>query len=154
MARRDVIEVIFWLMVATMICFRSFYLDLGMLSRPGPGFMPFVAGATIGLLAIGLLVHTIKTKQKQGKGRDEQVNFNFYLLALILSLLLAYTIILQLLGYLISTFLLMLFLFSIGGKKRKKWVVVVSAFVAAGISYIVFCIWLQCPFPKGTFTGI
>lgn len=155
MCRKEMLEVTFWLALAAIICIQSVRLDLGMLSRPGPGFMPFVAGAMIASLAATLFLQTIVIKRKQKTDREEKINFNFYLLIMVLSLFVAYTVLLYPLGYLICTFLLMLCLFSIGRKKRKWWLIlVVAPLLVTVISYLVFCVWLQCPFPKGTLTGI
>jgi len=152
MDRKEILEVTFWLIIATLICLQSLRLDLGMVSRPGPGFMPFVAGGIIALLGGALFLQTILTKREQG-ARKEKIAFNFKLLIKVLSIFVAYTILLHPLGYMISTFLLMLALFSIGREKRKWWLIlIVAPFVVTTMSYLIFRVWLQCPLPKGTFT--
>ena len=51
-------------------------------------------------------------------------------------------------GFLISTFLLLIFLFRAGG--FRKWTPTVAiAFVTLSLSYLFFSSWLNIRFPKG-----
>ncbi len=62
-----------------------------------------------------------------------------------------YALILTKIGYLITTFLLMVFLFRT--PENKKWVVIiVKAALSVGITYFVFDKWLECQLPKGVFS--
>jgi hypothetical protein len=154
MGRKETFEAIFWVAIAGVICLQSFRLDLGMVSRPGPGFMPFVAGAIIALLGGALFLQTI-VMRRESEVKEEKIAFNFKSLIKLLSIFGVYTIVLYPLGYLISTFLLMLALFSIGKEKRKWWLIrIVAPLVVTTMSYLIFRVWLQCPLPKGMFTGI
>jgi hypothetical protein len=51
-------------------------------------------------------------------------------------------------GYLISTFVLMLLLFWVLEKKKIGWVLVSSA-LSTFLTYVVFSKWLNCQFPDG-----
>lgn len=116
--------------------------------------MPFVAGAIIALLGGALFLQTI-VMRRESEVKEEKIAFNFKSLIKLLSIFGVYTIVLYPLGYLISTFLLMLALFSIGKEKRKWWLIrIVAPLVVTTMSYLIFRVWLQCPLPKGMFTGI
>jgi hypothetical protein len=52
------------------------------------------------------------------------------------------------LGFIVSTFLLMMFLFK-AVEPTKWWVAIASSIITIIFSYLVFEIWLQVPFPRG-----
>lgn len=62
--------------------------------------------------------------------------------------LIGYVILLPVLGYLVVTFLFLVLLSKLLAFRRWGTILVVSA-LAAGISYLVFGVWLKCQFPKG-----
>ena len=64
--------------------------------------------------------------------------------------LLAYAQTIPLLGYNVSTFVLMALLFWIV-ERQKVWKVMAYAFVTTVITYYVFSKWLNCQFPLGPF---
>lgn len=67
-----------------------------------------------------------------------------------LIVLLAFVVLLELLGFLLTTFLCLLVLFKLSYPRR--WVIpLVSSGIAVGVSYLVFVLWLRNPFPKGIF---
>ena len=105
------------LLVAVAWGYESSRLPLGQPSLPGPGFQPLWAAAVLGLLALAL------------------------------TLLIAYALALSAAGYLLATggvlaaFLLL---------ERQRWPVVVGvALVSALTSYWLFAVWLQVPLPRG-----
>jgi hypothetical protein len=64
--------------------------------------------------------------------------------------LVAYVFLLPWLGYIISTFMLLIFLFRAGG--FRKWgLIVLLAFLATAATHLVFSSWLNLRFPKGIF---
>jgi hypothetical protein len=69
----------------------------------------------------------------------------------VLTALVAYAVIMPVAGYLISTFLLMTFLYWFADPSGKKWFVwcLVLSFVTTAISYYVFSVLLNCQFPAG-----
>jgi putative tricarboxylic transport membrane protein len=67
---------------------------------------------------------------------------------LVLAALFLYVFLLEILGYMISTFLLMLFLFR--AIKAQSWVVLIAGSVFTSLStYFLFKFWLQVQFPVG-----
>ena len=66
----------------------------------------------------------------------------------LLLVLAAYTFLLDFLGYLICTFLLVLFM--LRATDPQRWTVALSmALLTAVGSYVVFAIWLSVPLPRG-----
>ena len=69
---------------------------------------------------------------------------------LVLIVLVIYCAAMPTLGYLISTFILMGFLFWIL-KRTQAWQAVLWSVLATLITYYVFSKWLNCQFPDGLF---
>ena len=62
--------------------------------------------------------------------------------------LIAYALIMEKVGYLLATFVFILFLFKT--VEPQKWIVsILGAIVTVLLSYIIFNVWLQCQFPEG-----
>src|SRR4030042_2947367 len=125
----------------------SMRLGLGSGHRPGMGFLPFFTGIALCLLA---LFRIVKNPPRRGEesGRREPFGWGVLKVAVLVIALMGYSFVLPHIGYLLSTFILLVFLFKIGG--FRKWIVALgSAFVATSISYIMFSSWLNIRFPKG-----
>jgi putative tricarboxylic transport membrane protein len=96
------------------------------------------------LLALVLLFQASTSRSsiaQQGAGRIAKV-------ALLLVVLIAYTFLLDLLGYLLCTFFLVLFMLRAIDPQRWTVALGMAAMIAAG-SYILFAIWLSVPLPRG-----
>jgi hypothetical protein len=70
---------------------------------------------------------------------------------LVVASLLIYTILMPMIGYLITTFGLLSFLFGIT-ERRRLWVKVIIAMVTSLITYVFFYSWLNVQLPKGIFS--
>jgi hypothetical protein len=68
-----------------------------------------------------------------------------------LTALLIYAKLMPVAGYLLSTFLLMSFLFWIV-RGKKWWWVLISSSLTTLITYYVFSVWLKGQFPEGLFS--
>jgi putative tricarboxylic transport membrane protein len=126
--------------------YESSKLPFGTVHTPGQGFFPWWTSAAIVLLALILLVQALterSTTVKDGAGRIAKV-------ALLLVVLIAYTFLLDLLGYLLCTFFLVLFMLRAIDPQRWTIALGMAAMTAAG-SYILFAIWLSVPLPPGSF---
>jgi hypothetical protein len=66
----------------------------------------------------------------------------------VILLLVVYTLVLRPVGFLVSTFLLLSFLFRVKAAYRLRTILFMSFLVTAG-SYIVFELWLKAQLPKG-----
>ncbi len=81
-----------------------------------------------------------ETVQFSRKGKREKV-------ILTLAILLVYTLFMERVGYLVSTFVLMVVLYKIAG--RRLWMQVLRAVVTVFATYIVFHVWLGVQLPNG-----
>jgi len=152
MRKAEQIISILWIGLAISVCVGSLRLELGTFHDPGPGFLPFGAGALLGLLAIAHLINvSFRFSEGEEKGLP-WIDVHWQKGIYVIIALLAYAYLLPKVGYLIDTFFLMLFLFGVMGRKRW-WAVFIGTLFVIGITYLIFAVWLMVQFPKG-FLGI
>jgi putative tricarboxylic transport membrane protein len=153
MRRRDVWSSLAWLGVG--IAFLVGSLRAGMFRKgiPGPGFLPFIIA--LSLIALSLMVFFPALSRKKedatesGNFFPEKDSFKKILFGLIA--LFAYGFALEYTGYLITTFVFMIFTSMI--MERGKWIgPLVMAVLTAVLSYLLF-VSLEVQLPRG-FLGI
>jgi len=73
--------------------------------------------------------------------------------AVVVIALVVYSVVMPLIGYLISTFCLMTLLLWILEPARKRWFLwpLITSSLTTGLSYYVFSVLLNCQFPAGLF---
>jgi putative tricarboxylic transport membrane protein len=144
MVSRDVVVAALALALGAVAIFESAKLPLGTVRNPGEGFFPWWTSVVIVLLALVLLTQALTSRpsaNQQAPGRIAKVTALLLVLA-------AYTFLLDSLGYLLCTFLLVLFM--LRATDTQRWPVALSmALLTAVGSYVVFAIWLSVPLPRG-----
>ncbi len=140
---------LFWLAFSASVMVESLRLGIGTARNPGTGFMAFGASLLLALLSLALLLKSSLTK---GEGAGEPVLEGkvWTRVLCVLAALLLYVKVMPVVGYLITTFLLMAFLYWIV-KGSKWWVVLVASLLTTILSYYIFSKWLNCQFPDGFF---
>jgi len=132
----------------------SLQLPLGTLRMPGTGFFPLALGLALMALAAGRGVQLYRARPEaaapgtpaapaaaEGEGATRRV-------VLFVCGVIAAVALLQPLGYVLSSFLLMLVLLLILG--LRPWYTSAGiAFVSAAACYVVFVFWLKIPLPPG-----
>jgi len=124
-------------------------LGFGQWQDPGQGFMPVLAGVLLSFLSALWLVMTIMKRQ------DLTAAKKFFATArspknvvVVLLSLVGYAILLRPLGFVITTFLFLLFLFR--AMKPQRWSkAVLTALIVSAACLILFGILLQVQFPEG-----
>ena len=136
-------------MIGMVFVIESVRLGIGGGHRPGMGFLPFFAG--IGLCVVAcfrIILNFLKATKEGDEKREGLFSRSVVKVAVLVIVLIGYTLVLPHLGYLLSTFVLLVVLFKVGGFRR--WILVLgSAFLTTAISYLVFASWLSIRFPKG-----
>ena len=149
MERYDRLISFIWMVLGLAQCVESFNLGLGSVSEPGTGFMPFVMGLVMILLAVSLLLEanfTLKRSRLHKVSLWSEVHWKR--VVYITMLLLAYSFLLPKLGYIIATFLVMVFLLKSGEPVKWPAAILVGA-LTSGLSYLIFGFWLNVSFPRG-----
>ena len=142
---------VFWLMIGMYIAIKSYLLGLGNLRHPGSGFIFFVAALLLIILSAIDLAGTFIKKPKKDQGIEEHplwAGFRWGKVLLVIGGLSAYIYSFNFLGFSLSTFLLMVFLFK-GVEFTKWWIAIMSSLITILISYGLFKVWLKVPFPNG-----
>ena len=141
------------LVISGLICWGALSLSYGHIHNPGPGFYPLWLGIILGAMAMGLILKT--TWQREGAKAlrailSEKVRWKKVLLVILALILYGY--LMNFLGYLIVTFLLMAFLLRFIEPHPWKSVIGWTLIGSVG-SYLVFEVWMKLRLPKG-FLGI
>ena len=113
---------------------------------PGSAFLPFWLGLVMALLAVMMLLKSLKEKNPgeawlpRGEGLRHML--------VVLGVTVVFVALLRVLGMVLGTALFLAFLMRYLGRHRW-WVIAAVAVGAAGFNYLVFVHWLRVPFPEG-----
>jgi putative tricarboxylic transport membrane protein len=128
-------------------------LPYGNIHNPGPGFFPLWLGVILGGMSIALFVQTTRGKESErtlGDILEEDVRWGKVLL--VLAVLILYAFLMDYIGFLIVTFLLMIVLLRF--IEPQPWKVVIGWALGGSVgSYLIFEVWMKLRLPKG-FLGI
>ncbi len=140
---------IFWLAVGLVSIYGSFQLGLGTLSEPGSGFLSFLAGSFICLMALIVFLQSFL----QGKGFQVRIStlwegMRWHRAAFVGLLLLVYILVLERLGFLLTAFLMVLAM--VKGVERLSWgKALLISISASSVCYLVFDKFLKATLPRG-----
>jgi hypothetical protein len=140
---------LFWLLVSLSVLIESLRLGIGNLQNPGMGFLTFGASGILGILSLVLFTEATLRKEEE-KAKPLFAEKLWKRVVFVVIVLVLYSRMMPVLGYLISTFVLMFLLLGVL-ERKKMWLVLVSSLLSTGITYIVFSKWLNCQFPDGLF---
>lgn len=149
----DIVPAFFWMGLSLFVMVLAYYLNLGSFRNPGPGLAPFLAGIALFLLSLFMVARSLRNKESRNDVKKEASPNEGYVMKIGITTgsILAYALVLEHLGYLISTPLLLILLFKIAGLQQWKAVLFASALATSG-SYFLF-IYLGVSFPTGIIGG-
>jgi putative tricarboxylic transport membrane protein len=140
---------LFWLVVGVYVAIGAYRLGLGHLHRPGSGFIFFWVALFVIVLALIDLAACLADKSNVfGKSKSPWSEIRWPRVILIFSGLLAYVYTFDTMGFLLATFLLLIFLFK-GIEHIKWWPSILGSFLTILVIFAVFQLWLKVPFPAG-----
>jgi len=138
-----------WMAVGLLSIYGSFQLGLGTLGEPGSGFLSFLAGSFICLMALIVFIQSFL----QGKGFQVKIptlweGSRWYRSALVGLLLLGYILVLEWIGFLLTAFLIVLAM--VKGVERLSWAkALLISISASAVCYLVFDKLLKAVLPRG-----
>lgn len=147
MRRSDAISGIALLALALAMLFEASKLPFGRLSSPRPGFFPLILAVILAVFSLILLRQAVKEREERdgpfttGPGTWKKIG-------LATGALLAFALLFESLGYILSVFLFMAFLLR-AVEGQKWWLVFVVALPASLLSYLLFGMLLKTPLPAG-----
>lgn len=149
MKRTFLISNFVWIGFAAIVCFGGLKLGFGSFHQPQAGFMPFLSGLVLGLLALVDFISGVINHWKEEKADKEiWANIHWGKLLLTLVILFIYTVFFNTLGFIIATVLLLFFLYRVM-EPRPWWVVVIASLITTGLFYVGFKIGLDSQLPGG-----
>jgi putative tricarboxylic transport membrane protein len=146
----NTVVTIFWLALSFFLIIVSYQEGLGRLRKPGPGLAPLLMGLFLLLLSFLNAYFEIAARRSAKKAGDqpsgEQGRTNLKKIGIVFVSLFLYALLLNILGFIISTFLLLLVMFcSLGVTKIRATVV---SLISTLTCYFLFT-YLGMRFPPG-----
>jgi putative tricarboxylic transport membrane protein len=145
--RRDRISALFFIGFSLFICEQSVVIGLGTLDTPGAGMLAFGAGAGMGILALWSLIQSFHSK-KTHDGVQGGVQFRWGKVLSVCLCLFGYALVVDWLGFVLTTFVVVFVLFHIL-ESKKWWLMVIEAATIATGNYLLFVKWLGLSLPQG-----
>ena len=150
MGKQDRWSSVVLFLLGTAICFGSLKLGLGTMAAPGPGLLPFLAGVALCLFSVGIFLIA------GGKKRSipaASVNFFPYadskrIVVLVLLSLFGYNLLWGILGFSLTTFIFLTFLFWFVGNRNWRIALMSSATISF-LAYALFEFFLEAQLPTG-----
>ncbi len=130
-----------------LVCREAYKLSLGPSGIPGPGFVPFVLGALLFLLAGVYLVKTLQLWRREQEIALWQ-GLRWRKVILVFALLFAYALFLERVGFLLCTLLFLMALFSWVDRQKWYWIYIGSPGITF-LFYAIFRLWLKIQLPVG-----
>ncbi len=130
------------------ITYGGYDLELGTLRDPGSGFMFFWLGIIMMALSASILIRALKMK---GDGERVSIlgeDIRWKKILAVLAGLFLYAYVFSYLGFILTTGLLLLFLFKAIEPQKWSWAVL-GAIVSTLSAYGVFQLWLGSQLPRG-----
>jgi hypothetical protein len=145
--RQDIASGVVLTALSAGACVVASQLGLGSLGNPGAGSIPFGIAALLGSMSIGLVAKGLLRRDPPSEGGGSGWAWTRPLLVLVA--LVGYGVVLRWLGFVTSTFLVMMALTWGVGRQRVLLSLLVSV-VAAAAAYGLFVAVLGLPFPAGS----
>ena len=146
MRRYDLTIRFFWLALGLFVVIYSYTLGLGKLIDPGPGLLPFLLGMIFFILSSVRLVTVIKSREAEESRQDKEKTERWRIILIVIALLI-WAFVLESLGFIIATFILMILLYHAAG--FTKWYMAVFwGLITVFVTYFVFT-YLGVRFPPG-----
>ncbi len=150
MRTRELPPILFFLLLGLYVSWVSHRLGLGTLYYPGPGLMPFYLGLGLVLLSISMLVYLFlkRSRLDERAGKRSQA-INYLRIVLVVTALVVYSLVIEKLGYIVATLILLVILFICAGAKKTS--AVIASILTLLITYFGFT-YLGVRFPPGILT--
>jgi putative tricarboxylic transport membrane protein len=147
-----IVPILVWIGLGLLVMILSYRLGLGGLRNPGPGLMPFLLGFFLCIISFYFLLTFLYRKgEREGPAEAEQGRVYSWRLWLVLASLFAYALLLEPLGFPITTLLILIVLFR---SMNNRWAsVLLASCVTVLVSYLIFT-YLGIRFPKGILKGL
>ena len=140
---------LFWLAIGLISIYGSLLLGLGSMREPGSGFLSFLAGCFMCIMAVVVLVQSfIQGQEVQPKLASLWEGVNWRRPLIITLLVLGFILFLEKLGFILSSFLLLFILLKSVEKFSWRKAILIPV-ITMGCTYLIFDFFLKATLPKG-----
>lgn len=137
-----------WLIVGMAIAWKSHGLGIGSLRHPGLGLTPLIIGIILMFFSVCLIFTSHDVKGSLSDLRSIWTEVDVKVIGLVIISLTGYGFFIEIMGYLVTTFLFFLFLLRIIGSMKLRTTVIISL-ISVLSSYVLFVVLLNVPLPSG-----
>ncbi len=146
MRRHDLLSSTIFFCFGLSVVLYSPRFDLGTLSSPGAGFMPFLSGLII--CGFASVIFFLAFFDKSGGIEKIWSDVHFGKLVFLILTVIGYALLMEPLGFIICSFFLILLLMRYIG--LQTWIKsILGAVLSSILSYLLFDMWLEVQLPKG-----
>ena len=146
---RDVTSSVFWALVGILFCIGGLHYGLRRSGIPGPGFLPIVTGLILVALSLALLISRLLRKTDEEVSAEKLMPGGQALKRILKALgaLCVYTLMLERLGFAMTTFLFMVVVLRL---EPRRWTFIIPAALGATtFFFFLFKVFLRVPLPPG-----
>jgi hypothetical protein len=148
LVNKDILSALFWTAFGTYFSVESYRFGLGEWSRPGPGYFPFGAGVLFSAISLSELVKSLRKAGSGAQTGHSSGQFRWQNIVLIIAGMLAYALLLKILGFALCTFALTILFFR--AIARKGWLGSIATALAIAVVFEAFFnLLLNAQLPKG-----
>lgn len=151
MANRDLLSSLVCMGLGTIFCIGAIRYGLGSSGFPGPGFLPAIESIILIYLSFKLLISSLKKVKSLNIKVENFFPEKHSMKRTLLSLfaISAYGIILEYLGFMLTTFLFMIFALRYVEELQSRKTIFIAAFLSTSLFYILFVLLLKSYLPEG-----
>ncbi len=121
-------------------------LEVGTPTNPGSGFMIFGTAVVLGVLALLQFLKALLLRDQPAEWKPEKIHL--WRIVAVIGANVLYIVLLEPVGFLLCTFLLLCFLFQ--AYEKGKWASAIGGAAATSLlTYVIFSRLLQLNLPKG-----
>jgi len=139
---------VIFLLFAILVFLESRRYPLGSLDNPGPGFLPMVLGIALGVMSFILIGKSWRANRPLPEKTFWPDRRGFLTVCSIFLMLILFTVLLEVTGYLINVFVFFILFLRPISKQKWSWSLTISI-GATLIAYGLFERWLMVPLPRG-----
>jgi putative tricarboxylic transport membrane protein len=136
------------ILFALFVILESRRYPLGTIDNPGPGFLPLLLGVAMAMMSVALSARVWKKRSSEASRPFWPERGELVKVTLAFVVILLFTILLEITGYMINIFFLFLILLRPIGRQKWTWSIAISL-GATGVCYLLFEKWLMIPLPRG-----
>jgi len=144
----DVSSGLFLFLFAIFIAIESYRLGLGEWNNPGAGYFAFAGAFILGIISLSVFLKGLRKRSEKEISISVSERLRWQNVVSVLAGMIVYTFIFDKIGFIFSTFLLIVFFLRVVAPQRWSVTVLIALSCAVG-SYLLFDVLLSAELPKG-----